>query len=147
MCQQGGERCRTKNLLCTGLCERIHLVSAACEGDMHFRGEFLLSALFWHRSLPRTSCIELRLCLEELVFWCFSRSWMTVLSPASLLRSHACFDRLRRAVALVLGDLSLLVQVTCSCFSLAFCHLIRFSSSFFFFLVPILVFGITDRWC
>ena len=71
MCQQGGERCRTKNLLCTGLCERIHLVSAACEGDMHFRGEFLLSALFWHRSLPRTSCIELRLCLEELVFWCF----------------------------------------------------------------------------
>ena len=38
MRQQGGERCRTKNLLCTRLCEYINLVSAACEGDMHFMG-------------------------------------------------------------------------------------------------------------
>jgi len=147
MCQQGGERCRTKNLLCTGLCECINLVSAACEGDMHFRGEFLLSALFWHLLLPRTSCIEHRLCLEELVFWCFFPLLHDCVEPCLFIEEHACFDRLRRAVSLVLGDLSLLVQVTCSCFSLAFCHLIRFSSSFFFFLVPILVFGITDRWC
>ena len=38
MRQQGGERCRTKNLLCTGLCERINLVSAACEGGYSFQG-------------------------------------------------------------------------------------------------------------
>ena len=112
---------------------------------MHFRGEFLLSALFWHLLLPRTSCIEHRLCLEELVFWCFFPLLHDCVEPCLFIEEHACFDRLRRAVALVLGDLSLLVQVTCSCFSLAFCHLIRFSSSFFFFLVPILVFGITDR--
>ena len=147
MCQQGGERCRTKNLLCTGLCERIHLVSAACEGDMHFRGGFCFLPCFGIARFPAPVALSFASVLRNWCFGVFSRSWMTVLSPASLLRSHACFDRLRRAFALVLGDRSLLVKVTCSCFSLAFYHLIRFSSSFFFFLVLFLVFGITDRWC
>ena len=45
------------------------------------------------------------------------------------------FDRLRRAVALVLGDRSLLGEVTCSCFLQVFCHLLKFSlSSLFLFL-------------
>ena len=47
-------------------------------------------------------------------------SGMTVSSPACLWGVMLVFDRLRRAVALVLGNRSLLGQVTCSCLFRAF---------------------------
>ena len=54
------------------------------------------------------------------------------------------FDRLRRAIALVLGDRSLLGQVTCSCFFRAFVTCSSYASSLFFFVfVSLLV----RLWC
>ena len=55
------------------------------------------------------------------------------------------FDRLRRAVALVLGNRSLLGQVTCSCFLRVFCHLLKFSLSSLFFSVFVSL--LVRLWC
>src|SRR6185312_16836714 len=88
MCQQGGERCRTKNLLCIGLCERIHLVSAACEGDMYFRWSLCFLPCSGFFCFPAPVALSFASVLRN---WCFGfpRSCMTVFSPTSVLRSHA----------------------------------------------------------
>ena len=54
------------------------------------------------------------------------------------------FDRLRRAVALVLGNRSLLGQVTCSCFFRAFVTCSSSSSSLFF---SVFVSLLVRLWC
>ena len=79
---------------------RVHTFGESCisKGEMHSVGVSDLfsswfSFRFWH------DCVEPCLCL-----------WGVIL----------VFDRLRRAVALVWGNRSLLGQVTCSCFFRAF---------------------------
>ena len=54
------------------------------------------------------------------------------------------FDRLRRAVALVLGNRSLFGQVTCSCFFRAFVTCSISSSSLFF---SVFVSLLVRLWC
>ena len=55
------------------------------------------------------------------------------------------FDQLRRAIALVLGNRSLLGQVICSCFFRAFGHLFKFSLASLFFTV--FVSTLVHLWC
>ena len=71
---------------------RVHTCGESCTGKGEMHGVSVLFS-FWH------DCVEPCLCL-----------WGVML----------VFDRLRRAVALVLGNWSLLGQVTCSCFFRAF---------------------------
>ena len=78
-------------------------------GGYAFQGESLLSALFWLLLLSLTSYVELRLSLEELVLL-FSPLLHDCVEPCLCLEESCCFDRLRRAIALVLGDQSLLFK-------------------------------------
>ena len=66
--------------------------------------------MFWLLLLPRISCVVLRLYLEELVLW-FSPLLHDCVLPCLCLEESCCFDQLRGAVALVLGDQSLLVRI------------------------------------
>ena len=96
---------------------RVHTFDESCtgKGEMHLVGVSALfsswfSLRFWH------DCVEPCLCLRGVML---------------------AFDRLRRVVALVLGDRSLLGQVTCSCFFRVFvtCSsslLLPYSSLFLF---------------
>ena len=138
MCRQGGEvswsnkwefYClifeRTKNLLCTGLWECIHVVRVAL---VRVRGKCIsvgVSALFnsWFSFRFWHDCVESCLCLWEVM---------------------PVFDRLRRAVAIVWGNRSLLGQVTCSCFFRVF---VTCSSSLLLLCSSLFLFLLVRLWC
>ena len=139
MCQQGGEMGRKHKNLLAFWCVHIHFGLRCCisegicisGGALSSYSAFCIWLCWAFASILRNQCIFIDASL------CFA-SCMTVSSLCLFLEESCFLDRLRRAVALVLGDrsfLALLATSDCSCILTCFVSL---EWVFFFFLILLL---------